>query len=263
MKTIQAGTIIVMLFLAFSIARVSALTSLTFGGKSGDWIEYELQDEMQIASGLPSNQFVRMEFLSVEGANVTVNATLYTSSFLTIMSETKTIDLTSRDVQDDIMLDSWFNARVYFIPAGLGINDSVYLGQEFGNQTIFGETTKSYAGADRTVIFTNFTWQGNNYVFYWDKQSGVLTEGLKYLGAEYSDVLVSETNMWSAPILPWLLLWVSIAVAIALGVLSSIRRSASKKLRGKSDAKPTLTKTNFSPYQRDEREKLIETRGFI
>jgi len=262
MKTIQAGTIIVMLFLAFSIASVSALASLTFGGKSGDWIEYELQDEMQIASGLPSNQLVRMEFLSVEGANVTVNATLYTSS-LTIMNETKTIDLTSRDAQDDIMMDPWFNARVYFIPAGLGINDSVYLGQGFGNQTVFGETTKSYAGADRTVIFTNFTWQGNNYVFYWDKQSGVLTEGLKYLGAGYTDVLVSETNMWSAPILWWLLLWVTVAIAIALGVLSSRRRSASKKLRRKSDAKPTLAKTDFSPYQRDEREKLIETRGFI
>jgi len=262
MKTIQTGTIIVMLFLAFSIASVSTLASLTFGGKSGDWIEYEVQDELQIASGLPSNQFVRMEFLSVEGANVTVNATLYTSSF-TLMNETKTIDLTSQDAQDDIMLDPWFNARVYFIPAGLNTNDTVYLGQEFGNQTIFGETTKSYAGADRTVIFANFTLQGNNYILYWDKQSGVLTEGMKYLGAGYTDVLVSETNIWSAPILPWLLLWVTIAVAIALGVLSSRRRSASKKLRKKSDAKPTSTKTEFSPNQRDEREKLIETHEFI
>jgi hypothetical protein len=248
MKTIQVGTIIVMLLLAFSIARVSALASLTFGGKSGDWTEYEVQDELQIESGLPSNQFVRMEFLSVEGANVTVNATLYTSS-LTILNETKTIDLASQDAQDDIILNPLFNARVYFIPAGLGTNDSVYLGQEFGNQTILGETTKSYAGADRTVIFTNFTWQGSNYFLYWDKQSGVLTEGLNYLGAEYTDVLVSETNIWSAPILWGLLLWVGIAVAIVLGVLSSRRRSASKKLRGKSDAKHTLTKTNFSPFK--------------
>jgi len=262
MKAIQASIIIVMLLLAFSVARVSASANLTFGGKSGDYTEYELQDELQIESGLPSTQFVRMDFLSVEGANVTVNATLYTSS-LTIMNETKTIDLASQDAQDDIMLDLWFNARVYFIPAGLNTSDSVYLGQEFGNQPILGETTKSYAGADRTVIFTNFTLQGNNYVFYWDKQSGVLTEGLKYLGAEYTDVLVSETNIWSAPIIWGLLLWVSIAVAIALGVLSSRRRSALKKLRGKSGAKPTSTKTNFSHNQRDEREKLIETHGFI
>ena len=262
MKTIQASIIIVMLLLAFSVARVSASANLTFGGKSGDYTEYELQDELQIESGLPSTQFVRMDFLSVEGANVTVNATLYTSS-LTINETIKTIDLTSQDAQDDFMMGQWFNARVYFIPVGLDINDSVYLGQEFGNQTILGETTNSYAGADRTVIFTNFTLQGSDYVFYWDKQSGVLTEGLKYLGAEYIDVLVSDTNIWSGPILWGVLLWVSIAVAIALGVLSSRRRSASKKLRGKSNSKPALAKTNFSPYQRYEREKLIETRGFI
>lgn len=242
MKTIQAATIIAILLLAFSITSVPALASLTFGGKSGNWIEYELQDEMQIASGQPSSEWVRMEFLNVEGANVTVNATLYTSS-LTMLSDTKTIDLTSQNAQDDITMDPWFNARTYFIPAELGINDTVYLGQVFGNQTILGETTKSYAGADRPVIFTNFTWQGNNYIFYWDKQTGVLTEGLKYLGAVYTDVLVSDTNMWSAPIVWWVSLWSIIALAIVLGVLSS-RRSASKKLHRKSDTKPTLTKTN-------------------
>lgn len=233
---------IVMLLFAFSIVSVSVLASPTFGGKSGDWIEYALQDEMQVASGLPATEWVRMEFLSVEGANVTVNATLYTSS-LTLMSETKTVDLTSQNSEDDIMLNPWFNARTYFIPAGLNVTDSVYLGQVFGEQNITGETTKSYAGADRTVVFTNFTLQGNNYFFYWDKQTGVLTEGLEYIGAVYNDVLVSDTNIWSPPIIWPVLVWVAVAAAIVLGVLSS-RRSALKKVHGKSDTKPTLTKTN-------------------
>jgi hypothetical protein len=247
MKTIQAGIMIAILLFAFSIASVSALASLTFGGKSGNWIEYELQDEMQIASGQPSSEWVRMQFLSVEGTNVTVNATLYTSS-LTILSETKTIDLTSQNAQDDIRMDPWFNARSYFIPAGLNVSDTVYLGQLFGIQTILGETTKSYAGADRTVIFTNFTWQGNNYVFYWDKQTGVLTEGLKYLGAVYTDVLVSGTNIWSAPIVWWVLLWCIIALAIVLGVLSS-RRSASKKTPQKKRHQTYLDEDQFlSPF---------------
>jgi hypothetical protein len=242
MKTIQACILIATLFFAFSIASVSALGSSSFGGKSGDWTEYEFQDEMQVASGLPSSEFVRIDFLSVEGANVTVNATLYTSS-LQISNETKTIDLTSHNGQDDITLYPMFNARVYFIPAGLNITDPVYLGQLFGTQNITGQTTKSYVGADRTVIFTNFTLQGSNYYFYWDKQTGALTEGLKYIGAAYTDVLVTDTNLWSPPILWSLLLWVAIALAIVLGVLSS-RRSLSKMVHRKGNTKPTLTKTN-------------------
>ena len=232
---------IVILIFALSIASVSALGSATFGGKSGDWIEYELQDEMQVASGEPSSYFARIDFLSVEGANVTVNATLYTSSS-TISNETKTIDLTSQNANDDIMLEPMFNARVYFIPAGLNITDPVYLGQVFGTQNITGQTTSSYAGVDRTVVFTNFTLQGNNYYFYWDKQTGVLTEGLEYIGAVYTDVLVTDTNMWSPPIIWPVLLWVAIALAIVLGILSS--RRVSKKVARKGNTKPTLTKTN-------------------
>jgi len=252
---------IAILLFTFSIASVSALTTPTFGAKSGDWIEYELLDELQTASGQSASEWVKMEFLSVEGANVTVNATLYTSSS-TLMSESKTIDLTSQNAEDDIMLDSWFNARTYFIPAELNVTDPVYLGQVFGEQNITGETTKSYAGADRTVVFTNFTIQVSNYVFYWDKQTGVLTEGLEYFGnvtavAAYNDVLVSDTNIWSPPIIWPVLAWCAIALAIVLGVLSS--RRASKKARRKSDTKSALTKTVlFSPSNR-RKGKVIRT----
>ena len=229
MKTIQAITMILILFLALSTATVSTSTNLSFGGKNGDWIEYALQDEMQSALGQQSDQWVRMEFLSVAGTNVTVNATIYTASW-TEMNQTKTIDLTSQDAQNDFTMNPWFNARVYFIPGGLGTNDSVYLGQEFGFRTIAGEKTISYAGADRRIIYANFTWQGNNYIFYWDKQTGVLTEGTKFLGAEFTDVLVSETNMWGANVswLLWIILWIVIAITIALGVLSSRKRITKK-----------------------------------
>jgi hypothetical protein len=256
MKTIQACTLIAILLLGFSVAGVSALTKMTFGGKSGDWIEYGFTQYLVSSLSSGPSEWTRMDFLSVEGANVTVNATVYTSS-LTLWSETKTIDLTSQNAQDDVAIPSFFNARTYFIPAGLNVTDPVYLGQLFGTQNITGETTESYAGVDRTVIFTNFTMQGSHYIFYWDKQTGVLTEGLEYFGnvtdaAAYNDVLVSDTNMWSPPIIWPVLVWVAIALAIVLGVLSS-RRSASKKARNKSDTKSTMTKTNsLLPFKQPE-----------
>ena len=253
MKTIQACTLIAILLLGFSVAGVSALTNMTFGGKSGDWIEYGFTQYLVSSSSGEPSEWLRMDFLSVEGTNVTVNATVYTSS-LTLWSETKTIDLTSQNAQDDFDTNLLFTARVYFIPAGLNVTDPVYLGQLFGTQNITGETTESYSGVDRTVIFANFTMQENNYILYWDKQTGVLTEGLEYLGnvtgvAAYNDVIVSDTNMWSPPIIWPVLAWIAIALAIILGVLSS-RRSASKKARKKSDTKPVLTKTNsFLPFK--------------
>ncbi len=218
MKGVEAGTIILMLFLAMSMANVSALTGLSFGGKSGDWIEYELQE----AFGASGMQWERIEFLNVAETTVTVRVTVYTAS-LTEMNETEVIDLKSRD---DFSM-ALFTARVYFILGGLGTDDSVYLGQGFGNRTIAGETTRTYGGVDRRVIYANFTEQDNNYVFYWDKQTGVLTEGEMTSGNAFRAALVSGTNMWAGPEFPWWL-WIIVAAVIALGVLFS-RKSIVKK----------------------------------
>lgn len=237
MKTVQASVMIVALLFALSLSGVSASTNLGFGGKSGDWTEYSLENGL-----VPSGEMLRMEFLNVAGTNVTVNATAYTTTF-TEISEIKSIDLASNDSQNDFPLEPWFNARVYFIPAGLNVSDSVYLGQGFGAINITGDTTRSYAGADREVIYANFSQQEYNYVFYWDKQTGVLTEGIRSLGAGVTDVLISETSMWGWIVIWWI--WILVAIAIALGILTS-RKSVMKKLRRKPDAPPTKTKPTAS-----------------
>jgi hypothetical protein len=210
---------------------------------------------LQETPGSAVEQSERMDFLNVAGMAVTVQATFYMGSLP--MNITKIIDLTSQD--DFSIPTSPFSARVYFIPGGLGINDSVYLGEVFGNRTIDGETTGNYAGVDRRVIYTNFSQQASNYIFYWDKQTGVLTEGTESLGIASSAVLLTGTSMWGTEI--WLLLWIIIIVAVALGVLSS-RKNIVKKLARKRDTQPALTNVTFFPYA-FMRKKLIETRGFI
>lgn len=223
MKTIEASTMILLLLFTPSIAIVSALTNPNFGGKSGDWIEYGLQE----ALGSAGMQREKMEFLSVAGAMVTVRATVYMAGW-TEMNETKTVDLTS---QDDFSM-ALFSARVYFIPTGLDVGDSVYLGDGFGVRTIVGEATRAYAGAERRVIYSNFTQQGNNYFFYWDKQTGVLTEGAMVLSGAFRAVFVSGTNMWGVEVAWWP--WIIITIVIALGLLSS-RKYIMKKFQRKSD----------------------------
>lgn len=251
MKTIEASTMILILFLALSIASASALTNLSFGGKSGDWIEYGLQE----AFGSASEQSERMEFPNVVGTTVTVRTTVTMAGFT--INKTRTIDLTSQD--DFPMALLLFTARVYFVPGGLSINDSVYLGEQFGARNIVGETTRSYLGVDRRVIYANFSQPGGDYLFYWDKQTGVLTEGTKTFGIASSTIFVTGTSMWGTEV--WWLLWVIIIIVIALGVLSS-RKGIMKKLSRKRDAQPTLTKVALFRLL-FKRKKLIEMCGFI
>jgi len=248
MKTFEASTMILILLLASSIASVSALANFSFGGKSGDWIEYNLQETF-----LAEEQSETLEFLNVTGTTVTLQVDINSLS----MNET-TVDLRSND---DFSMAPWFSARVYFIPGGLTTNDSVNLGL-FGNRTIVGETTGSYAGADRRVVYANFTAQPGNYIFYWDKQTGVLVEGTETDGAEVTDVQVSDTNMWEgAAWWLWIILWIVIIIVIALGVLSS-RKKLHENSGRKRDSQLTSTKVVLFPLL-FQKERLIQMRGFI
>jgi hypothetical protein len=73
----------------------------------------------------------------------------------------------------------------------------------YGNVPIEGETTKTYAGARRTVVYASISqsvpYQGEvQLTYYWDKLTGVMVES----STTYADITASakatETNMWEA-----------------------------------------------------------------
>jgi hypothetical protein len=99
----------------------------------------------------------------------------------------------------------------------LRAGDAVYLGS-FGTGTIAGEMTGTYAGADRRVVYSNLTLE-SRYEFYWDKQTGVLIEGIMILGSAFKRVSITETNMWLG--FDWRLLTIVLAVVacVILGVI--------------------------------------------
>jgi len=230
MKTLEA-TLMILLLLMPAIISASAAANVSFGVKSGDWIEYQFQNVI----GLSSGETERIDFLNVSGTTITLRSAVYTQT-ITETNDTETFDLTSQ--QDSSM--RFLSLRVYVIPAGLNENDSVYLGMLFGNRTIAGETTRSYLGADRSVIYANFSdTEGNNYVLYWDRATGVLLEGTQSFGAASEGVVVSATSLWMS-LIP-LLVWISIIAAVTLGVLSS-RKSITKRLHGKGSTSPRQKK---------------------
>jgi hypothetical protein len=249
MKKVIASTMILLLVLAPAITSASTLTNLSFGGKSGDWIEYE-HDYVQNASAYSTGEMEKIEFLNVSAANVTVDMTVYTPTNMVEWDNTTTFDLAT---QVDVSLPAiLFSPRVYFIPGGLSVGDSVYLGASLGPRNITGETSRSYGGVSRTVIYANFSdAEGSNYILYWDKQTGVLTEGWKTFGVVSEGVMFSATNMWGTEL--GLLLWIAIIGAIGLGVLSS-RKNIVKKLHKKADAERSSLKNQYLPSIFQKRE---------
>jgi hypothetical protein len=200
-----------------TVAMTPAASGLSLGVKTGDWIEYDIQ-------GTENPEYtLTVSFLEVTGTNVTVQLTQSPLSY------NESIDFATNE---DFPI-GFLTARACLIPNDSEVGDSVYLGTEFGNRTIISETTGSYAGADRIVVCCNFTLQLNQYVFYWDKETGVLVEATMSHGATSESLSAIDTNMWTS-LSDWWLLPI-IGAVIALGILSS-RRKAAKKPSGKGTA---------------------------
>jgi hypothetical protein len=215
-RSIVAAAIIAII----TVAMTPAAACLSLGVKTGDWIEYDIQGSVNPEYSLT------VSFLNVTGTNLTIELTESTLIGAPL-NYTENIDFSTNE---DFPI-GFLTARACLIPNGSETGDSVYLGTEFGNRTITSETTRSYAGADRIVVGCNFTNQLNQYVFYWDKQTGVLLEATMSHGTTSSSLSATDTNMWTG-LSDWWLLPIIVGV-IALGILSS-RRKAVKKPDGKN-----------------------------
>jgi hypothetical protein len=212
----------IMFLVLCSVLTVNVSAVPILGVKSGDWIEYDFQ-ETASAGG------ETIEFLSVVGTNVTIRVTVHWSASLEI-NQTGNMDLSS---DDNFPYTVFFGARVYIVPSDLGSGASVYLG-EFGNQTIAGEATGTFAGANRRLVYANFSQSGSMYTFYWDEQTGVLVEGTKSMfGTASQSVLATETNLWSADFVWWP--WVIVIIIIVCSIVVS-RKKIMQKLHGKPSA---------------------------
>lgn len=199
------------LLLCFGLtANVSAVLNSGLEVKSGDWIKYNIKE-----GPLGGEYLQKMEFIEVEETNVTVRLTTYMPSGVEMHTQTATVNLTSQDDFQTIP----FSLRVYIISSNTEIGDFVYLGNGFGSKTINGEMTRAYAGVDRKVVYSNFSQDGSWCMFCWDKQTGVLVEGIMFSSLGDKAVWVVETNMWSREF-EWWLFAVAI-IAVACGIITS------------------------------------------
>jgi len=214
----------IMILLLCSVLMSNVSSSPSLGVKSGDWITYDFQEAVNTGA----EQWQTIEFLNVVGTNVTIRMTVHWPASLE-MNQTRTIDLSSNE---DFLYLQFFGIRAYIIPSSLEVGASVYLG-DLGNQTIAGEASGTVAGANRKLVYANFSQNGSLYTFYWDEQTGVLVEGNESIGTLSNIVLATETNMWSADFVWWP--WIIIIIIIVCGIVV-FRKKILQKLHKKPNA---------------------------
>ena len=192
------------------------------GIKAGDWIRFEYT-----FVGWPDDQsspeWLELEFMSIEGTVVTVQYTQRLSDG-TEQSDTATIDIVSNIEVREL--------GGIVIPADRAVGDYVYVAGR-GNVVIEDEVIKTYAGANRTVVYTSF-WpsEAAQVTYYWDKLTGVMVE-LSSISPDYTAIAkVAATNMWGTtaigmPWWPWIIVGV---VAVGL-VIFFVRRKKTTRAK--------------------------------
>jgi|GEM_PF-6002472 len=171
------------------------------GVKAGDWVKVGYTITSWPA-GEPYPEWLKLEFLSVEGTSASVRVTMRMSDG-TEQSDTVPVDVVAGS-SEALVLSG------FVIPANLTVGDYVYM-TGYGDIAIEGETTRTYAGEERTVVYASYSERqsaGGLWEFeyestdYWDKLTGVMVEGT----STYTDPLqtitvnfkATETNMWGA-----------------------------------------------------------------
>lgn len=177
---ILATVIFSMIGLAFRVQPARA--SWTVGVKTGDWIKLEFTANVTPPGVI--TEWVRLEFLSVVGSQASVEEISHLS------------DGTEQNgtVKGDIMAGD----LPIVLPANMMTGDTIIL-DGMGTIVIAGETTRTYAGASRTVVWTSINQSGIQVTYYWDKQTGIIVEVDETSTSPpvTGSFKAVETNMWS------------------------------------------------------------------
>ncbi len=235
MKNVKAKITLLLLLCFSSAINISAIADSTVGVKVGNWIKYEITYTGTPPSGSLIAQWIKVEILNVAGTTVNARMTSHMADG-TETNQTGTIDVVSGSA----------TFPGFIIPANSKVGDSVNMGT-MGSATIADETTRTYAGASRTVVYANFSQvlfasfsqyatqfsqYGTQYTLYWDKQTGVVVEALTTSTNFTSTAKATETNMWGGLFWGldwwfWVILIVVVVGAVTAAILILRRRKPS------------------------------------
>lgn len=177
--------------------------------KAGDWIKYEVTITPTL-HGEITPTWVKFEFLSVEGTNASVQATMRLSD------GTEKIEMMTIDIMSG-------SGTGLIIPSNSKTGDSIYISDQ-GNMTLDGETILTHTGVDRPAVYASFSNSGNYFNCYWDKETGIMLEQRNTIIDSTTIYVAKDTNMWQTQSnerspYPTVFYVMIIAVAIVVAVI--------------------------------------------
>lgn len=246
-KKIVSGTVLMLLLisivtLAFNVQTAKA--EYQVGVQVGDWIKYDYT-VTGVPLGTPIPTWMKVEILSVEGTTVSVRLTMHMSNE-TEGSEILTLDVArTLDYDTGGTFDTYFGFQ-FVIPAnstaryGVDFIYVILLSQGLAGTTNVGEITRTYVGANRTVVHATFSGQGGLYDMlkcYWDKATGIMVEASATRDGIDATAKATETNMWEAapafPVDPLILLVLTaIAIVIVIAIFLVRRKKRPTEAQG-------------------------------
>jgi hypothetical protein len=205
-----------------------AYPEVQVGVKSGDWMKYDIVTEERNWTG-----WQRFDLYEVEANLIKFNATTYSDSFGYInttgqynMSEMETNMAYPNDVLKTIV-----------IPANLKTGDTLHY-YDMGSITIAGETSATYLGANRSVIYATYTApnesssEASRIDYKWDTITGVVLEYSSfYPDGKTTTGKIVDTDLWAPEqaIDPYVLYAIVILVAaIVLALVLLVVRKRKK-----------------------------------
>jgi uncharacterized repeat protein (TIGR02543 family) len=184
------------------------------GIKAGDWMKVTYNITGWPA-GQPYAEWLKFEFLSINGTVVNVRATAHMSDG-TEHSDTAPLEVVSGSEVSGL--------EGIVIPANQTTGNAVYIAG-YGNVAIGGEVTGTYAGASRTVVYAGFSAGETQVTYYWDKLTGVMVQLSTTSPSVTATAKATETNMWGGSTvgMPWWP-WIIVGAAAAGLLIFFVRR---------------------------------------
>ncbi len=210
----------VLILSGMSACLLPVFSEVQGGVKSGNWMKYDITSEERNFTG-----WQRFDLYTVEGGLVEFNDTTYLDStgYSYISGQYNLSDISGYVAYPDDVI------KTLIIPANLKTGDVL---QFYGLSaiTIAGETSGTYLGSTREVLYStytpvNVTSEAASINYKWDKVTGI---SLEYT-AHYSDGKttigkIADTNIWqpdatSGSYLIYLVIIAAISVVLVVALL--------------------------------------------
>ena len=192
-----------------SLFSTSVFADNDVGVKEGHWIEYRVTSTGDVPQGHDA-KWIKIEVGDIEGKNVNFKITLIYSDDV-VESKNDTLNLETNNVREG-----------FIIPANLNAGEAFESNE--GNITVNDVKERTYAGANRNVVFANTS----RTQFSWDRSTGVLVESNASAPTYAIITKVERTNMWQAQIFgidPFVFSVPIIAVVIAVLAFFMMRKA--------------------------------------